>query len=95
MRQCLCVSAAVGLRRDEVNLDQARLWVRWLKNGFSVEQPIAGDELRGVRHSCGYYFANKGYDLRLIRTNLGLSRSQVHRPLHPARRQPVEGLWRR
>jgi len=45
-RHGLRVSEAVGLRRDEVDLDQARLWVRRLKNGLSVEQPIAGDELR-------------------------------------------------
>jgi len=48
-RHGLRVSEAVGLRRDEVDLDRARLWVRRLKNGLSVEQPIAGDELRAVR----------------------------------------------
>ena len=48
-RHGLRVSEAVGLRRDEVDLDQARLWVRRLKNGLSVEQPIAGDELRAIK----------------------------------------------
>jgi site-specific recombinase XerD len=48
-RHGLRVSEATGLRRDEVDLDQARLWVRRLKGGLSVEQPIAGDELRAVR----------------------------------------------
>jgi len=48
-RHGLRVSEAVGLRRDEVDLDRARLWVRRLKNGLSVEQPIAGDELRALR----------------------------------------------
>jgi site-specific recombinase XerD len=43
------VSETIGLRRDEVDLDQARLWVRRLKGGLSVEQPIAGDELRAIR----------------------------------------------
>jgi site-specific recombinase XerD len=38
-----------GLRRDELDLDRARLWVRRLKGGLSVEQPIAGDELRAIR----------------------------------------------
>jgi hypothetical protein len=28
------------------NLDRARLWVRRLKGGLSVEQPVADDELR-------------------------------------------------
>ena len=51
-RHGLRVSEAVGLRRDEVDLDQARFWVRRLKGGLSVEQPIAGDELRAIkRHS--------------------------------------------
>ena len=48
-RHGLRVSEAAGLRRDEVDLDQARLWVRRLKDGLSVEQPIAGAELRAIK----------------------------------------------
>ncbi len=48
-RHGLRVSEAIGLRRDDINLDQARLWVRRLKNGLAVEQPITGDELRAIR----------------------------------------------
>lgn len=48
-RHGLRVSEAVGLRLDEVDLAASRLWVRRLKNGLSVEQPMAGDELRAVR----------------------------------------------
>ena len=47
-RHGLRVSEAVGLRRDQVNLAQARVWVARLKNSLSVEQPIAGDELRAM-----------------------------------------------
>jgi type 1 fimbriae regulatory protein FimB len=48
-RHGLRVSEGVGLRRDELDLDRARLWVHRLKGGLSVEQPIAGDELRAIR----------------------------------------------
>jgi type 1 fimbriae regulatory protein FimB len=142
-RHGLRVSEAIGLRRDEVDLDHARLWIRRLKNGLAVEHPIAGDELRAIkryltirrdalpwlflsereqpltrqsvnyliamaakraglppvhphmlRHSCGFYLANRGCDLRLIQDYLG------HRdPKHTAHYTRVagsrfEGLWR-
>src|SRR3984893_13626298 len=48
-RHGLRVSEAVGLRRDQVTLAQARVWVARLKNSLSVEQPIAGDELRAIK----------------------------------------------
>lgn len=37
------------MRREHVNLKEARIWIPRLKNGLSVEQPIAGDELRAIR----------------------------------------------
>jgi type 1 fimbriae regulatory protein FimB len=48
-RHGLRVSEATGLRRDEIDLDRARVWVRRLKNGLAVEHPIAGDELRALK----------------------------------------------
>jgi type 1 fimbriae regulatory protein FimB len=48
-RHGLRVSEAIGLRRDDVDLDHARLWIRRLKNGLAVEHPIAGDELRAIK----------------------------------------------
>jgi type 1 fimbriae regulatory protein FimB len=142
-RHGLRVSEAIALRRDDINLAQARMWVRRLKNSLSVEHPISGDELRliksylrartdrlpwlfvsergqpftrravfylirtagecaglkGVhphmlRHSCGYYLANKGTDLRTMQDYLG------HRdPRHTVHYTRVagsrfEGLWK-
>jgi len=48
-RHGLRVSEAADLRRDELDLDRARLWVRRLKGGLSVEQPIGGDELCAIK----------------------------------------------
>ena len=141
-RHGLRVSEAIAIRITDLNLEQSRLWVDRLKNRLSVEQPIAGDELRAIkrylktrtdslpwlfvgergqlftrrsvnylissaakrckldnvhphtlRHSCGFYLANQGYDLRLIQDYLG------HRdPKHTVHYTRVagsrfEGLW--
>lgn len=48
-RHGLRVSEVIALRREDVNLKQARIWIPRLKNGLSVEQPIAGDELRAIK----------------------------------------------
>lgn len=138
----LRVSEAIGLRHSDLDLKKARLWIRRLKKGLSVEHPIAGDELRAIkrylntrgdslpwlflsergqpmtrqsvnylikiaaqrakliavhphmlRHSCGFYLANQGYDLRLIQDYLG-HRDPKH-TVHYTRIAGVrfEGLW--
>lgn len=141
-RHGLRVSEALGIKITDIDFKNSRLWVKRSKNGLSVEQPIAGDELRllkrylhtranslpwlflserkqpmtrqnvnaclqaaatraglgdvnphMLRHSCGFYLANKGCDLRLIQDYLG------HRdPKHTVRYTRVasvrfEGLW--
>ena len=142
-RHGLRVSEAIDLKRSDVNLQQARLWVQRLKNGLSVEHPIAGDELRAIkrylatrddhlpwlfiserkqqlertsvfylvrtaaaqaglrnvhphtlRHSCGYYLADKGTDLRTMQDYLGHRdpRHTVHYTRVAGRR--FEGLWK-
>ncbi len=48
-RHGLRVSEAIALRREDVDLRQTRIWIPRLKNGLSVEQPIAGDELRALK----------------------------------------------
>ncbi len=141
-RHGLRVSEAIGMTLADLNLEQSRLWVKRLKNGLSVEQPITGDELRAIkrylktrtdslpwlfvsergqpltrqsvnylvssaakrcqfdnvhphtlRHSCGFYLANQGYDLRLIQDYLG-HRDPKH-TVHYTRVAGVrfEGLW--
>lgn len=142
-RHGLRVSEAISLQLDELDLDRSMLWVHRLKGGLSVQQPIAGDELRAIRrylamrqgslpwlflsergqpltrqavnylvnlaarraglegvhphtlrHSCGYYLANKGHDLRLIQDYLGHRdpKHTVHYTRTAGRR--FEGLWR-
>ena len=110
-RHGLRVSEAVRMRRQNLNLKRARVWIRRLKSGLSVEHPIAGDHLRAIKrylhtrhdalpwvflsereqpmtrqsinyligalhphmlwHTCGFYLAKQGYDLRLIQDHLG------------------------
>ena len=142
-RHGLRISEALALRRDDVNLQQARIWIKRIKNGLSVEHPIAGDELRLIkrhlanredrlpwlflsergqpltrssaqylvraaaekaglanvhphtlRHSCGYYLANNGVDLRTMQDYLGHRdpRHTVHYTRVAGRR--FEGLWK-
>jgi type 1 fimbriae regulatory protein FimB len=42
-RHGLRVSEVVTLKLTDLNLSQSRLWVRRLKNGLSVEQPVGND----------------------------------------------------
>ena len=119
----LRVSEIINLSIDDIDFENARLWVNRLKGGLSTEHPIdrklfkdikayrnyhrivfqsnsiffqneSGEPFtrQGVnylikrvsniasipnvhphtlRHSCGFYLANKGYDLRLIQDYLG------------------------
>jgi site-specific recombinase XerD len=55
----LRVSEAIGLRRDQLNLQRARLWVKRLKGSLSVEHPIDGEELRAIKR----YLATRGDSL--------------------------------
>ena len=48
-RHGLRVSEAIRMRHADLNLTRARVWIRRLKNGLSVEHPIAGDELRAIK----------------------------------------------
>ena len=48
-RHGLRVSEAIRMRQADLNLTQARVWIRRLKNGLSVEHPITGDELRAIK----------------------------------------------
>jgi len=48
-RHALRVSEAVTMRLDQVNLKQARIWVKRSKNSLDTEQAIEGDELRAIK----------------------------------------------
>jgi len=141
-RHGLRVSEAIRMRHADLDLPRARVWIRRLKHGLSVEHPIAGDALRAIkrylhtrddalpwiflserrqpmtrqsvnyiisvaarraklgavhphmlRHACGFYLANQGYDLRFVQDYRG------HRdPKHTVHYTRVaglrfEGLW--
>jgi hypothetical protein len=47
------VSEAVTMRLDQVNLRQARIWVKRSKNSLTTEQAIEGDELRAMKRYLG------------------------------------------
>jgi integrase len=48
-RHGLRASELVSLRRDDIDLEEARVWVVRLKRGLSTSQPLAGDEVRALR----------------------------------------------
>ena len=48
-RHALRVAEAVTMRLDQVNLKQARIWVKRSKNSLDTEQAIEGDELRAIK----------------------------------------------
>ncbi len=48
-RHALRVSEAVTMRLDQLNLKQARIWIKRGKNSLDTEQPIEGDELRAIK----------------------------------------------
>jgi site-specific recombinase XerD len=141
-RHGLRVSELCGLKRKDLDLNTARLYVRRLKGSVSTEQPVEGDELRAIkrylatrtdslpwlfvserdgqlsrftvtymvrtaaahaglenvhphtlRHSCGFYLANKGLDMRLIQDYLG--HKSISNTVRYTRTAAVrfEGLW--
>jgi site-specific recombinase XerD len=93
-RHGLRVSEAVDLRRGELDLDRSRLWVRRLKNGLSVEQPVPGDELRAIRRYLAtradalpwLFLSERGHPLTRQAVNLLLAAAAQRAglpPVHP------------
>jgi type 1 fimbriae regulatory protein FimB len=52
-RHALRVTEAVTMRLDQLNLKQARVWVKRSKNSLDTEQAIEGDELRAIKRYLG------------------------------------------
>ena len=48
-RHGLRVSELIGLRKNDLDLDGGRIWVKRKKSGLSTTQPLGGDELRALR----------------------------------------------
>ena len=42
IRQGLRISEVARMRRQDLNLKRARVWIRRLNNGLSIQHPIAG-----------------------------------------------------
>lgn len=49
-RHGLRVSEVIRLRRADIDIKAARIWVRRLRNGLSIEHPIASDEVGAIEH---------------------------------------------
>jgi len=48
-RHGLRASELCAMRKDDLSLEEARVWVSRLKNGRSTNRPLYGDELRSIR----------------------------------------------
>ena len=64
-RHGLRVTEAVTMRRDQLNLKRARIWIARLKNSLSVEHPIDGEELRAIKR----YLATRADNLPWLFVN--------------------------
>jgi integrase len=90
-RHGLRVSEAIGLRRDDVNLQQARLWVKRLKNGLSVEHPIAGDELRAIKRYLASRTDRLPWPLAIPRYEAARPLASLSTPMRPTSPSRVGG----
>jgi integrase len=70
-RHGLRASELCDLQWSQVELATGRLHVRRTKNGSPSVHPMQGDEIRMLRHGCGYALANAGHDTRALQAWLG------------------------
>ena len=99
----LRLSEAEALTRADVDLAQARLWVRRLKGALSVERSIHGDQLRAIKrwlaagedHLPQLFVSGRRQPVRRRAINDLLARigERAGRP-HMARATPAASRWR-
>ena len=96
-----------AIKRHFVSRSEALLWLFLFERGQlltrrSVNDLLAAATARAglpamrphmLHHSCGYYLANRGYDLRLIQDNLGHRDPKHTVPYTRMAASRFEGLW--
>ena len=77
-RHGLRVSELTSMKRSQIKLDEARLWVKRLKNSLSLYHPIEGDELRAIKRYMRERSHSRSPFLIISERGQPLTRQAVH-----------------